>query len=57
MEHLKSPADLAAMTKYAQELEAKAEALLRQEFASISGAAWSDIQPQIKAEQDPSDTK
>ena len=57
LEHLKSPADLAAITKYAQELEAKAEALLRQEFTSISGAAWSDIQSQIQAEQDPSDTK
>jgi hypothetical protein len=46
MEHLKSPADLAAMTKYAQELEAKAEALLRHEFTSISGAAWSDFEAQ-----------
>jgi hypothetical protein len=57
MEHLKSPADLAAMTKYAQELEAKAEALLRQEFTSISGAAWSDLQAQKQPEQGPSDKK
>jgi hypothetical protein len=45
------------MTKYAQELEAKAEALLRQEFTSIRGAAWTEIQPQIQAEQEPSDSK
>jgi hypothetical protein len=57
MEHLKSPADLAAITEYAQELEAKAEALLRQEFTSISGAAWSDLQQQKQAEQDAADKK
>lgn len=55
MEHLKSPADRAAMTQYAQDLEAKAEALLRQAFTSISGAAWSDLQAQEQPEQDPPD--
>ena len=57
MEHLKSPADLAAITEYAQELEAKAEALLRQEFTSISGAAWSDFEAQKQPVQEPSDKK
>jgi len=52
MEHLKSPADLAAITEYAQELEAKAEALLRHEFTSISGAAWSDLRTQSQPQQD-----
>lgn len=57
MEHLRSPADLAAMTKYAQELEAKAEALFCQEFTSIGSAAWSDLQAQKQPEKDPSDKK
>jgi hypothetical protein len=52
MEHLKSPADLAAITEYAQELEAKAEALLRHEVTSISEVAWSDLQIHSKAQQD-----
>lgn len=57
MEHLRSPADLAATTKYAQELEAKAEALLRRQFTSISDAAWRDLQAQKQPEEDPSDKK
>ena len=55
MEHLRSHADLAAMNEYAQELEAKAEALLRQELSSISGASWSSLQAQKQPEQDASE--
>ena len=55
MEHLRSPADLAAMTDYARELEAKAEALLRREVSLISGAAWSDVQTLPQAQQDRSE--
>jgi hypothetical protein len=57
MEHLKSPADLAAITEYAQELEAKAEAMLRHEFTSISGVAWSDLQAKLQPQQERSDKK
>ncbi len=55
IEHLKSPADRAAVTQYAQDIEAKAEALLRREFTSIGGAAWSDLQARQQSEQDPPD--